>query len=181
MTQDKPVPKLCKDCKYSRVKQNESHGRNLCLHPLIAGIDPAGLADSNEEYEYGASCREEREKIAWFAKCGRKGKLFEPKINPTTRDIGGGKLSDKATTSTIYVYNKLEQEIIQMRWFQNYPDEKSKLQYRTIKNYLEIGLHPPIWTEWEDVPFVFANKVMAGVGGGGGGEPKEWGQGGTFG
>lgn len=45
--------------------------------------------------------------------------------------------------------------MIEMRWLtQSGSPEKQKLQYRIVKNYLEMGLHLPIWTEWEDVTSV---------------------------
>lgn len=180
-------PKLCKDCKYSRLKKNGLHNRNLCVHPIIIRTSPAGLADNNEEYEYGASCLKEREKISWFAKCGIKGKLFEPRVfNPTTsstnipmttldEELAKNPSSSeqllrkwKAKYSSDKTLNKGEQKMIEMRWLtQAGTDEKPKLQYRTVKNYLEMGLHPPIWTEWEDVQtYIKMDPVTSGSGGG---------------
>ena len=33
-------------------------------------------------------------------------------------------------------------------------ETRKVLQYRQATNVLEIGVQPPIWSEWEDVPTV---------------------------
>jgi len=52
---------------------------------------------------------------------------------------------------------------IEFRWFlttqflesatKNIYGDKMILQYRERLNPLEEGLHPAIWSEWQDVPF----------------------------
>jgi len=66
-------PKFCKDCKYVFTKETWSSLR--CKHPQVNSADPWALAYLDFS---GTECRSEREKT-WFAKCGIKGKLYEPK------------------------------------------------------------------------------------------------------
>jgi hypothetical protein len=74
----KPYPALCMDCKHSKPEKNYSWN-NRCLHPKVVASDSWALANNNEGMPYGSNCREERQKISFFAPCGAKGKLWEPK------------------------------------------------------------------------------------------------------
>lgn len=70
-------PKLCGDC-VNRV--NEKYSSLLkCNSPRVVGKDPYALAWSTKGQPHGVSCIEERSK-KWFAACGMKGKLWEPKV-----------------------------------------------------------------------------------------------------
>lgn len=67
--------KYCKDCKH--CKPETGFEWNLrCHHPVINSDDEWALSSVNMN---GTNCRDER-KIAWFAKCGKSGKLFEAKL-----------------------------------------------------------------------------------------------------
>ena len=47
--------------------------------------------------------------------------------------------------------------MIHMRWVKyNFPSGISVtvLQYRAMTNIEEIGIQPPIWSEWRDIPTV---------------------------
>ena len=74
--------KFCKDCKWSRSNSRSTYELR-CIHDLVVAEYPWALArwkDPSEEteYNYGTGCHEERSK-KWFAKCGIKGKLWDPK------------------------------------------------------------------------------------------------------
>jgi hypothetical protein len=72
---NKPFPKFCKDCAHSEPVV-DSEWNLQCFHPVVNSKDPWALSAS-PRYK-GTSCREERQSV-WFAPCGRKGKLWEPK------------------------------------------------------------------------------------------------------
>jgi hypothetical protein len=71
----KPFPALCRDCKHSKPEPNSSWSLN-CHHPAVNGNDPFALTASIDFK--GTNCRYERERKC-FAKCGIRGKLWEPK------------------------------------------------------------------------------------------------------
>ena len=80
--------KFCKDCKYARNNTNRSSYELRCIHDQVVADYSCALSrwkDPNEdtEYNYGTGCHEERSKKSWFAPCGIKGKLWEPKNDPT--------------------------------------------------------------------------------------------------
>lgn len=67
--------KFCKDCVHSMPEKG--YEWNLrCQHPQINAKDPWALAYATFT---GSNCRDERAKTSWFAQCGQKGKLWEPK------------------------------------------------------------------------------------------------------
>ena len=78
MASEKPYPALCLDCKHARPEER-SNWNNRCFHPRVVASDSWVLANNNEGQPWGSSCREERQKIRWFAPCGATGKLWEPK------------------------------------------------------------------------------------------------------
>ena len=78
MASEKPYPALCLDCKHARPEER-SNWNNRCFHPRVVASDSWALANNNEGQPWGSSCREERQKIRWFAPCGATGKLWEPK------------------------------------------------------------------------------------------------------
>ena len=65
---------LCKNCKHSKSRA-ASLWDLYCANPIVNSNDPCFLASGDS---LGTGCRQERES-KWFAKCGIKGKLFEPK------------------------------------------------------------------------------------------------------
>lgn len=72
----KPFPALCRDCKYSEEDKNSAWSLN-CQHPAVNGADPWALASSAKGR--GSDCRGQREQTSFLAKCGMKGKLWEPR------------------------------------------------------------------------------------------------------
>ena len=72
----KPFPAMCRDCKHSEPEKNSSWSLR-CQNPVVNGADPFALASS--ENGRGTDCRGERERKSLFAKCGLRGKLWEPK------------------------------------------------------------------------------------------------------
>ena len=45
--------------------------------------------------------------------------------------------------------------MIELRWLEVItPRTPDRLQFRVMENPLEIGLHPPIYSEWQDIPVV---------------------------
>ena len=74
----KPYPALCMYCKHAKPERDSSWN-NRCFHPKVVASDSWALANNNQGEPYGLGCREERQKISWFAPCGAKGKLWEPK------------------------------------------------------------------------------------------------------
>lgn len=73
----KPFPALCKDCKWT-VKPDWAHNLR-CYHPKVVGQDAWALGSISGVGEAaGKSCTDERGE-KWFAQCGMKGKLWEPK------------------------------------------------------------------------------------------------------
>ena len=73
----KPFPALCKECKWS-VAENDREWNVNCVHPKVNACDPYALGGGPGRI-YGTGCVEERKRIGLFAKCGMKGKLWEPK------------------------------------------------------------------------------------------------------
>lgn len=72
----KPYPAFCRDCKWSHIE--EGRDWNLrCINPIINANDSWAL--STTKMGRGSDAQREREKTGWFAKCGMKGKLWEPK------------------------------------------------------------------------------------------------------
>ena len=69
------LPKFCKDCKHSEPDPQSQWTLN-CKNPQVNGNDPWALAYATFR---GTSCSSERSAKSWFAKCGIKGKLYDPK------------------------------------------------------------------------------------------------------
>ena len=67
--------KLCKDCKWS-VPEAVGAWHLRCHHPVINAKDVSALSNA---IFLGSPTQREREKTWWFAPCGMKGKLHEPK------------------------------------------------------------------------------------------------------
>ena len=78
MSNSKPFPVLCMDCRYSKPEPNSSWN-NRCFHPKVVASDSWALANNHEGKPTGVSCHDERRKRSIFAQCGMKGKLWEPK------------------------------------------------------------------------------------------------------
>jgi len=74
----KPFPALCMGCKHSRP-EDERGWSNHCFHPKVVAKDSWALANTCARGPTGVSCQEERRKRNWFAPCGQRGKLWEPK------------------------------------------------------------------------------------------------------
>lgn len=74
---NKPFPLFCKDCAHS-APEERSEWNLRCHHPAVNANDPWALSASSTRNSAGTDCGIERE-IKWFAKCGMKGKLWEPK------------------------------------------------------------------------------------------------------
>jgi hypothetical protein len=78
-----PFPAFCRDCKHSRTKidpysENERPDRGLrCIHPKVNARNAWSLAEPNPKVT--KECHYERDDTGWFAPCGQKGKLWEPK------------------------------------------------------------------------------------------------------
>ena len=66
--------KLCKDCAHS-IPDKQSPWTLKCKNPQVNSKDPWALSYTDF---VGSSCREERQRT-WWAQCGMKGKLWEPK------------------------------------------------------------------------------------------------------
>jgi len=75
---NKPFPLLCLDCKYSEADPN-SNWSHKCFHPKVVANNAWALSSNFEGKPYGVSCQGERKKRSWFAPCGMRGKLWEPK------------------------------------------------------------------------------------------------------
>lgn len=71
-------PKLCRDCNHSKPEHN-FEWNNRCYHVKVVIRDSQALAGNYEGQPAGVCCRDERGK-KWFAACGMKGKLWEPKV-----------------------------------------------------------------------------------------------------
>lgn len=76
----KPYPALCADCKYSVPEPGTVYSLD-CVNPIVNGKDPWAL--SAAQRKRGTSCRTEREKRGFWAQCGIKGKLWEPREDIT--------------------------------------------------------------------------------------------------
>lgn len=72
----KPFPALCKDCKWS-IAHDTRDWVLFCGNPKVNSKDPWALAGNGTQF--GSRCNEERSKRNFFAMCGMKGKLWEPK------------------------------------------------------------------------------------------------------
>lgn len=73
----KPFPVLCKDCKWSYMPEDRYNLR--CGHPKVNARNAWALGSVTAEGDAaGKSCTDERGE-KWFAQCGMKGKLWEPK------------------------------------------------------------------------------------------------------
>jgi hypothetical protein len=75
---DKPFPALCRDCKWSQP-ENRSDWNNVCTNPSVVAVHPWALANNREGLPAWPQCHDERNKRSWFAPCGIRGKLWEPK------------------------------------------------------------------------------------------------------
>jgi len=67
-------PLFCRDCRYS-APEPKSEWNLRCHHPQVNCKDEWALASSTND---GSNARDERT-IKWFAACGQKGKLYEPR------------------------------------------------------------------------------------------------------
>ena len=72
----RPFPVLCRDCSHSEPEHQFEHNLR-CKHPVVNANDPWALSSGSSFA--GTSCREQRQSRSWFAPCGIKGKLWEPK------------------------------------------------------------------------------------------------------
>lgn len=63
--------KLCRECRYVDVQV----GRLSCSEPHVNAGDAYALS-SKAPYA-GASCMAERDRIAWWAPCGKRGRRWE--------------------------------------------------------------------------------------------------------
>ena len=72
---NKPFPVFCRDCRFSEPERDASWNLK-CKNPIVNARDEWALASSAGGA--GTSCKDER-RVIWFAACGRKGKLWEPK------------------------------------------------------------------------------------------------------
>jgi hypothetical protein len=70
----KPYPCLCKDCKHSFLKGDNSWFLR-CKNPKVNARDPAALSDGNGD---GTNCQNERTN-GFFSACGMAGRLWEKK------------------------------------------------------------------------------------------------------
>jgi hypothetical protein len=75
---NKPFPALCLDCRHSKTDER-SPWTHKCFHPKVVASDNWALACNYEGKPCGSSCVDERRRTGWFAQCGIKGKLWEPK------------------------------------------------------------------------------------------------------
>ena len=73
----KDEPRLCLNCKHSKEEKG-SPWRHRCFNWKVIKHDAWALSQNNEGNPYGTDCYEERKK-RWFAKCGMKGKLYDPR------------------------------------------------------------------------------------------------------
>lgn len=71
----KPFPITCVQCVHS-VPRRDREWLLYCTNPIINSNDAYFLGAARV---LGTSCIEERGKYSPFAKCGIKGKLWEPK------------------------------------------------------------------------------------------------------
>lgn len=74
---EKPFPALCMHCKYSQPDEHFPRN-NRCFHPQVIAKDSWALAKIDDGKPFGSSCQDERQRW-FFAACGRKGKLWEPR------------------------------------------------------------------------------------------------------
>ena len=72
----KKLPVFCKDCKWS-WKLKDSDWEIRCLNPHVNANSSWALSCGTEIS--GTAASTERSDKSWFAKCGMKGKLWEPK------------------------------------------------------------------------------------------------------
>lgn len=77
MMTKKPFPALCMKCKHSMSDQPTIYN-NKCYHPLLIAADAEALARSDESRLYGVNRFIERGNRSPFARCGMRGKLWEP-------------------------------------------------------------------------------------------------------
>lgn len=69
MSDQKPFPRLCKDCRFSR-EEWESSSSLACINAVVNANDPYALAS---KVRIGSSCIIERGK-GFFSNCGKKKK-----------------------------------------------------------------------------------------------------------
>jgi hypothetical protein len=75
----KPFPRFCRDCRFSKPERH-SDWNNRCFNPVVNANNSWALATNGYEGSIsGADCHDERSKRSPFAKCGMKGKLWEPR------------------------------------------------------------------------------------------------------
>jgi hypothetical protein len=74
----KPYPALCRDCKH-QIPEDGSKWNSRCTHPIVNAQNEWALANTGGNgTSANSDARSERER-RWFAPCGMKGKLWEPK------------------------------------------------------------------------------------------------------
>ena len=67
--------KLCRECKWSRF---DDRWAGRCTNPEVNRRD-AGALTAGPEGTEGSCCRDERNRISFFAPCGMKGKQWAAK------------------------------------------------------------------------------------------------------
>lgn len=70
-----PFPKLCRDCKWALDREEVTV---RCVNPVVNAADAYALSCGRECFR-GSSATSERMRVGWFAKCGMKGKQWEPR------------------------------------------------------------------------------------------------------
>ena len=82
-------PKFCRDCLHSRVKldkyrDNKPTDELRCIHPNVNADSEWALTAI--EVHHTKECTYERGREGWFAPCGKRGRLWEPKWTAATQE-----------------------------------------------------------------------------------------------
>ena len=75
---NKPFPALCNECRHA-TEDKQSPWLHKCSHPRVVAADSYALSQNYEGRSAGSSCYDQRRKTSWFAPCGIRGKLWEPR------------------------------------------------------------------------------------------------------
>lgn len=81
----KPYPALCRDCKHSKPEA-DSEWFLRCTHPKVNANDPWALSSGGKIG--GSECRSER-MGGLLSRCGKRGRLWEPKDAAPSGATGG--------------------------------------------------------------------------------------------
>lgn len=73
-TIDYPKVLRCANCKWSAPIRDWDL---KCTHPIVNAGDPYYLSYGTQKL--GSDCTDQRRQTGWFAKCGIKGRLYEPR------------------------------------------------------------------------------------------------------